>query len=325
MLPWWIFCSYCLSLSAKVESAQSFIPESNPQDNEVVYIHPGNLADEAYRRMTFCNLPVCFISSRIAQLAFVGFFYTGYRDRCQCFSCFNIVQDWTQSDDVTSCEWHLDDCQMLYHQDPHNIPLMQAFSSARNMFSRLIFSSATQERFVRGLNLRNESQRLLSFIAWPLNAIISQFDLARLGFAYLGHGLSVFCFTCYGVISDWNRGKSIQEAHQRLYPHCDMANGFEFSNIPLPSDERQSLIESPSRSNLMPPCSAHHPTFDQQSQFERNPLLTLDNAMQSEPVRFALNLGFDYFLVRRLVGTRLHSGLLYALSEELINDLLEAD
>ena len=121
---------------------------------------------------------------------------------------------------------------MPFQLDSNNIPLMQAFPSARSMFSRLTFSSVVQERFVRGLNLRHEFQRLLSFLCWPVDASVSHLELARSGFVYLGHGLSTFCFTCFTIISDWNSVEGIQAAHVRLSPYCAMANGFECANIP---------------------------------------------------------------------------------------------
>ena len=229
-----MFLAYlsCLLLFARVESSQPFITENNPPSNEVVYVSPGNPEEEAYRWITFRSFPVCPITNSIADLAFVGFWYTGFETRCVCFSCGNIVENWPPGIDVRTSALHLEDCRMPFQLDPDNIPLMQIFPSARSRFSRLRFSSVVQERFVRGLNLRYESQRRLSFLCWPADASVSHLELARSGFVYLGDGLSTFCFICFTIISDWNCVEGIQAAHVRLSPYCAMANGLECANIP---------------------------------------------------------------------------------------------
>ena len=228
-----VYFLFFMLLFTQVESSQPFITENKPPSNEVVYIPPGNPEEEAYRRITFRRFPVCPVTNSIADLAFAGFWYTGFETRCVCFSCGNIVENWPPGIDVRSSALHLEDCRMLFQLDPNNIPLMQAFPSARSRFSRLRFSSVVQERFVRGLNLRYESQRRLSFFDWPIDASVSHLELARSGFVYLGDGLSTFCFTCFTIISDWNSVESIQAAHVRLSPRCPMANGLGCANIPL--------------------------------------------------------------------------------------------
>ena len=92
----------CLFLFAQVESSRPFISVNNPPSNNVVYIPPRNREEEVYRMITFRSFPVCAVTNSIADLAFVGFWYTGFEARCVCFSCDNIVENWPPDIDVRS-------------------------------------------------------------------------------------------------------------------------------------------------------------------------------------------------------------------------------
>uniref|UniRef100_UPI000EF51DFA E3 ubiquitin-protein ligase XIAP n=1 Tax=Ciona intestinalis TaxID=7719 RepID=UPI000EF51DFA len=89
-------------------------------------------------------------------------------------------------------------------------------------------ASPYHEKLVRSLDLRKESDRFKTYENWPAqNRTVYASDLARSGFFYLGNLDRVQCFSCGGVLRNWNYGDNITAEHRRHFPHCRMVQGTE--------------------------------------------------------------------------------------------------
>ncbi|RWS07542.1 baculoviral IAP repeat-containing protein 2-like isoform X2 [Dinothrombium tinctorium] len=67
--------------------------------------------------------------------------------------------------------------------------------------------------------MRNKQKRLDSFKNWPIS-YISKEEMADAGFYYLNNSDRVRCFTCDGVIHEWEHGDIPIEEHKRHFPNC---------------------------------------------------------------------------------------------------------
>uniref|UniRef100_H2Z946 Uncharacterized protein n=1 Tax=Ciona savignyi TaxID=51511 RepID=H2Z946_CIOSA len=98
-------------------------------------------------------------------------------------------------------------------------PTRPASSYQRVGLARI--ASSTHEQLVRSLDLKKESDRMKTFDVWPAqNRTVSSVHLARYGFFYLGNLDRVQCFSCGGVLRNWNYGDNVNKVHQNHFPHC---------------------------------------------------------------------------------------------------------
>ncbi|XP_013390417.1 baculoviral IAP repeat-containing protein 2-like [Lingula anatina] len=81
--------------------------------------------------------------------------------------------------------------------------------------------------------MRNESDRLATFVSWPSGASVLPRDLARAGFFYLGTEDRVACFSCGGRLKEWTYGDNPFVRHSNLFPDCPLTKGTETKNVPL--------------------------------------------------------------------------------------------
>ncbi|XP_013379257.1 baculoviral IAP repeat-containing protein 7-like [Lingula anatina] len=81
--------------------------------------------------------------------------------------------------------------------------------------------------------MRNESDRLATFVNWPSGASVRPRDLARAGFFYVGTEDRVQCAFCEGVLRNWEPGDQPMQEHRRYLSTCPFVLGLEVGNIPL--------------------------------------------------------------------------------------------
>ncbi|XP_067903469.1 E3 ubiquitin-protein ligase XIAP-like isoform X2 [Heterodontus francisci] len=74
-------------------------------------------------------------------------------------------------------------------------------------------------------DLSNEIYRLATFINFPSDVPVSEATLARAGFFYTGFKDQVKCFSCGGVVENWQHGDSAVRKHRQLFPACPFING----------------------------------------------------------------------------------------------------
>ena len=99
--------------------------------------------------------------------------------------------------------------------------------------------SVHHEQLVRSLDLRREADRLRTFDVWPTaNQAVDRGDLARCGFFYLGNMDRVQCFSCGGVLRNWNYGDSVDNEHRVNFPDCRLVQNTDTQNVALSAQER---------------------------------------------------------------------------------------
>ncbi|XP_013391201.1 E3 ubiquitin-protein ligase XIAP-like [Lingula anatina] len=95
--------------------------------------------------------------------------------------------------------------------------------------------------------MRNESDRLATFVNWPSGASVRPRDLARAGFFYVGTEDRVQCAFCEGVLRDWEPGYQPMQEHRIYLSTCPFVLGLEVGNIPLeePSTALSIAVSEP--------------------------------------------------------------------------------
>uniref|UniRef100_H2Z961 RING-type domain-containing protein n=1 Tax=Ciona savignyi TaxID=51511 RepID=H2Z961_CIOSA len=202
---------------------------------------------ESYRLSTFVKFPQeTPVNPR--HLAAAGFHYTGYKDRVKCFCCGLCVESWCQGDDVKSTRWHRNNCEFINGQDSGNQPIGEEPSflcmfyvyclplpSMDNSITMDLLSirtviSYSTNRSTSSRWVDHEEWAKKTFEVWPAqNRTVSSVHLAQSGFFYFGNLDRVQCFSCGGVLRNWNYGDNVNNEHRRHFPHCryrDLENMF---------------------------------------------------------------------------------------------------
>nr|CAB3225588.1 ZF(RING)-14 zinc finger protein [Phallusia mammillata] len=144
--------------------------------------------------------------------------------------------------------------------------------------------SAYHENFLKNLDLRKESERARTFEHWPSETpTVYPADLARSAFFYLGNLDRVQCFSCGGVLRNWNYGDNVQAEHRRHFPHCKMCQGSETRNVQLTPDERAAV---PSQQTVFhePPDPSEDQSRDLRNMFQCQ--YPVSPHMRNEDTRF---------------------------------------
>ena len=74
-------------------------------------------------------------------------------------------------------------------------------------------------------------KRMETFKFFPKNAPVKPEKLAEAGFFYLNHGTSVKCWSCSGVLGNWERDEDPFVEHCFYYPYCEfmlLERGFDY-------------------------------------------------------------------------------------------------
>ncbi len=123
-------------------------------------------------------------------------------------------------------------------------------------------SSPFHENFIRNLDMRRERERVRTFEHWPSGTshprTVDVHHLARSGFFHLGNLDRVQCFSCGGVLRNWNFGDNVMNEHRRHFPHCKMTNNTERTNVPL---------ENPLPQQVPPPVVIQEPPDPSESEW----------------------------------------------------------
>uniref|UniRef100_A0A8C2STE2 RING-type E3 ubiquitin transferase n=1 Tax=Coturnix japonica TaxID=93934 RepID=A0A8C2STE2_COTJA len=69
-------------------------------------------------------------------------------------------------------------------------------------------------------SMRDERRRLRTFSQWPRSSPVSAWDLAKAGFFFVGPGDQVQCFSCGGILKDWEPGDCPIVEHLKFFPFC---------------------------------------------------------------------------------------------------------
>ncbi|KAI4458471.1 inhibitor of apoptosis [Holotrichia oblita] len=92
--------------------------------------------------------------------------------------------------------------------------------------------------------MNSEATRLETFNNWPSAAAVSPGKIARAGFFYTKHNLTVECFSCHVQITDWNYGDQVMAKHRLLSPQClFVENPLASGNIPKLAETAATPIQ----------------------------------------------------------------------------------
>ncbi|NXK55194.1 BIR7B protein, partial [Chauna torquata] len=69
-------------------------------------------------------------------------------------------------------------------------------------------------------SMRDEARRLRTFSQWPDSSPVSAWDLAKAGFFFVGPRDQVQCFSCGGILKDWEPGDCPTAEHLKFFPFC---------------------------------------------------------------------------------------------------------
>ena len=242
---------------------------SIPNENHKRFLYSLNLRKEADRITSFTvNWPhVTQGVAFVRELASSGFYYLGNMDRTQCFSCGGVLLNWEPEAQVNRAHREeFPNCKMVHGTEVTNIPITgtnddvftqeimtterttntTTYPRRRHVLDELrirlgpihfpSIPDENHERFLYSLDLRKETNRITSFNSnWPhvAQGAPSIQEMASSGFYYLGNLDRTQCFSCGGVLLNWDPGDRVDSQHRTHFPNCKMVQGNEHTNIPI--------------------------------------------------------------------------------------------
>lgn len=189
------------------------------------------------RIATFLNWP---LSRKLPGflLAESGWFYTGKDVITQCFKCGFLHDQWKPGDDPLLV--HEEKCkECSFCMEKQREHLQQA-------------TAVSKEFKVVGIDYSTKDARLQSFSVVCLGKDINKEEFVEAGF-YLIEGaipvLSVKCFSCHLIVSDWSPGDDPYIKHYKLKPDCLY---LKEQSIKKPSHKESFNGEDPCRVSSLP-------------------------------------------------------------------------
>ncbi|XP_078576691.1 uncharacterized protein LOC144862221 [Branchiostoma floridae x Branchiostoma japonicum] len=192
------------------------------------------------------------------QLAKLGFFYLGVRDKVECAFCGGVLHQWEQGDDPkVEHERHYSHCPYIRgyatanvplestkqpstsHEDTNSTTKLSPFIRQSSLPQSATLSSQCQQQSryshetekrpqtenkkgPKRPDLSSEELRVSTFLRWPLYSPIAPRKLAQAGFYYTHVDDQVRCFWCDGGLKDWQAGDDPWTEHARWYgEECD--------------------------------------------------------------------------------------------------------
>lgn len=93
----------------------------------------------------------------------------------------------------------------------------------KKLFNMGDFIDESTNRFpTQPLHLHKYINRLKTFDTWPKYFHIQPAQLAHAGFVYTGYSDKVHCYSCKGVVRNWEKNDIPFYEHAKLYPECDL-------------------------------------------------------------------------------------------------------
>lgn len=259
--------------------------------------------DEATRLETYQNWPVSFIEP--TDLARAGFYYINRSDQVKCAWCQRVIGEWEISDDPV----------MEHLKFSPACPKARSLAGASEVSDIGIgIQPVTPPEFSNYVSL---SSRIRSFARWKFDHVQDPTTLAEAGFYQFGNRDEVKCFHCGGGLCYWLEQDQPWYEHARWFPKCPfllLAKGPQYvQNI---QDRHKNDPETKAR--------------QQQKTTPVQPIMTLDEAMETEPVQICLQMGLSVGRIKSLTKRHLEAlGRPYstpqALAESILDDQREAE
>lgn len=309
------FCGVVLQLGTDLidvqESHRTLSPACifilYPERTDNCRILEGNeVKDERLRLASFVHWPVSFISKE--SLAKSGFYYTHQSDEVQCAYCAGVIGRWEEGDDpFVEHEKFFPMCQKVLENAIRSDPLPDPSIGIQPV------------QLPHMPELSTLDARIRTFKRWTMGHVQDPARLAQAGFYYLGIADEVRCFHCDGGLRFWLVDDDPWFEHARCFPKCQFV---QLVKGQLFIENVQSQI---SQSSAIPQQQQQHL---EQSQSSSNgpvvPSMTLDDALTTEPVQMALQMGLNMGRIRAATKRRLDTlGQPFLHCHELVEAVLD--
>ncbi|KAM4697046.1 E3 ubiquitin-protein ligase XIAP [Rhinophrynus dorsalis] len=110
--------------------------------------------------------------------------------------------------------------------------------------------------------------RIASFTSFPSTCPVSASTLARAGFYYTGIADRVKCFSCQGIVENWQHGDTAIGKHRKISPNCKFINGFNLrsdciqTQAPRAENPNPQLVENCLQHSFHELNSVHNSDFN---------------------------------------------------------------
>lgn len=300
------FCGITINLGTTPSNIQDKHRQLNP--NCEFLLNPGNtdnalcystteLKREDCRLATYVNWPLSHISP--SALAKAGFYYTYQSDQVKCAWCEGVIGQWEVGDDP-------------FAEHLKFFPTC-AKVIANSISSNLVLDANIGIQPVKPPHAPQFSSldsRIRSFENWTMGNIQNPDCLAQAGFYYLGRADEVHCFYCDGGLRFWLPDDDPWFEHARCFPKCQFVQLVK----------GQLFIENVQR-------QIKHTTSQQQqlqAGGQSSAVMSLDDALATEPVQLALSMGLNAGRIRAVTKRQLETmGQPFTDSQSLIEAVLD--
>lgn len=231
-------------------------------------------------------------------MAKAGFYYFNESDQVKCAWCQGVVGQWEVGDNPFS------EHQRLFPDCP-KVQLGPYIEAPSEGIKEL---GIQQIRTPKTPKYSSLDARLRTFLNWPRSEIQRSDILAQAGFHYQGVDDQVRCFHCNGGLRDWLPNDDPWYEHARWFPKCQfvqLVKGQQYI-------EGVQLLGVQTRSNVV------------NSEENSEATVTLDEAMTTEPVQMALQMGLHEGRIRSATKRCLEeTGAPFISTENLVSAVLD--
>lgn len=249
--------------------------------------------NEQIRVSTFKNWPVSFISA--AAVAKAGFYYINRLDQVKCAWCQGVIGQWEVGDDP------------FYEHRKYFGHCPKASESSTNNLTNNFEVGVQAVRNPKMLVYSNLDSRIRTFAnKWNYAHIQDPKKIAEAGFYYQGNEDEVRCFYCDGGLRFWLKNDDPWSEHARWFPLC------QFVQLVKGEGFIKNIQEEATRN------------INSNTAVQPSMAMTLDEALATEPVQMALQMGLNAGRVRAVTKKYLErTGRAMPSSEALVEAVLE--
>ncbi|CAF0733077.1 unnamed protein product, partial [Didymodactylos carnosus] len=183
-------------------------------------------------------------------MAKFGFFYSGPNDGVTCFTCGNILTDWTEAiksknEKIVQLEHarFFPNCPFIVHLAGPKYTASAGFFHVVSMKERTQRNPMSQPvtpilcplavRPLQEISIpKSVEECILTYNDWPSNAPVQAKALAQAGFYYVGKDLEVHCYKCGLTVGDWRSGMTAIGTHRRRMPYdCEFIRAIDSTRV----------------------------------------------------------------------------------------------
>ncbi|XP_050098585.1 death-associated inhibitor of apoptosis 2 [Anopheles aquasalis] len=273
------------------------------------------LMEEQNRLATFVNWPVSFMKAE--ELAKAGFYYTHHSDEVKCAWCSGVIGRWEVGDDAfREHAKFFPGCAKVILDSTRSDPV------ADTAIGILPVQLPHNQEYC------TLDARIRSFENWTAGHVQEPGRLAEAGFYFLGEADEVRCFHCDGGLRLWLADDDPWFEHARCFPLCrflQLVKGKTFiDNVQGQVARNLQAIPTVSTETSVPPASAVDGPARTTVPAPAASRMTLDEALSTEPVQQALQMGLNIGRIRAATKRRLETtGQPFPTSQELVEVVLD--